>query len=194
MALNNVPLAGQTLAVTRDPIRTNFNTIDTAFSVDHVAYNTLGQGKHNKVTLPVQAVPPTALTTEVALFSRDSIFTGKPELFMRNGDNGFIYAFTDGLQATPGWSYLPSGILLKWGQSTANGLTTFTYPTSGTIPAFQAVFAVLITTGYTQNSDNPNGFVRLNTIGSPTAFTVWGSPRTTTGAQSVDYTYLAIGA
>ena len=40
MALNNVPLSGQSLGVTRVPINQNFSVIDADFSVDHVAYNT----------------------------------------------------------------------------------------------------------------------------------------------------------
>ena len=58
MALINVPLAGQSLGITRDPVNNNFSTINSAFLVDHVEYNTAGQGKHNKVTFPVQGGAP----------------------------------------------------------------------------------------------------------------------------------------
>jgi hypothetical protein len=42
MALNQVPNPNQTLGETNLPIKTNFATIDTGFSVDHVTFGASG--------------------------------------------------------------------------------------------------------------------------------------------------------
>ena len=93
MALNLVPNAGQNLAITRDPIRNNFNTIDTAFSVNHVSYGLAGQGKHNFVSMPVQAAPPVTAAAEMALFVQDDAFN-VPQLYVRQQNNGASIALT----------------------------------------------------------------------------------------------------
>lgn len=145
MALNNVPLAGQSLAVTRVPINANFATIDAAFLVDHVDYNVAGQGKHNQVTLPVQAASPGTLATEIAVFSRLSTLTAINEFCMRRQANGSVIEMTSSLNSPTGWTFLPSGILLKWGAAaSAGGATVFTYPVAATNPVFNQVFVVLL--------------------------------------------------
>jgi len=69
MALNNIPLAGQSLGTTRAPINQNFSVIDAAFQIDHVDYNIAGQGKHNKVTFPVQGSAPAFTVGDIGLFN-----------------------------------------------------------------------------------------------------------------------------
>jgi len=194
MALNNVPLTGQSLGVTRVPINQNFSVIDAAFLVDHVDYNVSGQGKHNQVTMPVSGSAPTTLGGEAALFSQTSSLTGNPEMAWRRQSNGSVVEFTSGTFATPGWTRLPSGILLKWGQTTGTGLTTVTFPTGASIPAFTIIYSMQITTSYPNTSDG-DGFVRLNNFLSPyTQFSVFASHRTSVGSFGpVNFQYLAIG-
>ncbi len=194
MALNNVPLPGQSLLQTRDPINNNFSTIDTAFSVDHVPYQASGEGKHNQVQFPRQAGNfDTTGTTDVALFATLSPYTGETELRFANENGGNIIEFTSSLAATVGWTRLPSGILIKWGEAAATaGVYTYTYPVAGTIPAFVSVFQVLISTFYVNAADG-NGFVRMNQNISPAQFSVYASQRTTTTPQAVSFSYLAIG-
>lgn len=196
MALNNMPLAGQTLATTRDPIAANFNEINNAFTVDHFTYNSAAfiEGKHNKVTFPESAADPATLVNEVALYSKQSAFTASAELFIRKESSGSVYEFTSCLAASPGWSRLPSGILLKWGNDiSVAGLGIYTFPVGANIPAFTQIFNILVTTSYNNVADG-NGFVRLNHFFAPwTQFQVYGSQRTTTTPEAVGYTYLAIG-
>lgn len=196
MALNDVPQPGQSLATTQNPIRTNFGTIDTAFSVDHVPYQTaINQGKHNKITFPVQAAAPATAVAEMALFSLVSTLTGVPELSVRKESSGASYEFTSAGTASPGWARLPSGILLKWGSDVmaGAGLNTYTFPVGANIPAFATIYNILVVPAYNSVGDG-NGFARLNSFGAPwTQFTVYGSQRTTTTAAAVGFAYLAIG-
>lgn len=120
MALISVPLAGQTLASSRPDINSNFSVIDTAFAVDHVDYNLTNQGKHNKVSFPTQAIMPAPAAGIVQLYSQVSAITGEPELVFAHQAGSTaptaaqIVEFTSAGWANPGWTRLPSGILLKW--------------------------------------------------------------------------------
>lgn len=195
MALTPVPNSGQTLAASRPVIFNNFSVISTAFEVDHAAYNDATQGKHNKVTLPRQGAAPVTAADEVALYSRLSTLSGATELVVRKQSSGAIYEFTSALAANIGWTRLPSGILLKWGNSTtpAGGLGTYTFPVAANIPAFTQIFNVVVTTMYNQPADTPNnGFVRLVSFAAA-SFDVFGSPRVTVGPLNVSFTYFAIG-
>jgi hypothetical protein len=92
----------------------------------------------------------------------------------------------------PGWTYLPSGILLKWASSmSATGELTVSFPTGSNIPAFTTCFAVILTVASGVPGDT-NTAIRLISQ-TPTTFTVFGSPRTSTGTALVGYNYLAIG-
>lgn len=143
MALNNVPLAGQTLGVTRNPINQNFNVIDTAFSINHVDYNAPDQGKHKFLSMPVQGAAPATTATELGIFTQTSALTGVPEWAFRRANNGAVIEFTSSTQANNGWTRLPSGILLKWGQIGGNAAILnqqFVINLNGIGPAFTAVY------------------------------------------------------
>lgn len=122
--LNNVPLPGNNLQQTRDPINNNFSVIDTAFSVNHVPYNDASgnQGMHQFMQIP--AAVPTLSTVNatpiVGFYSNNGATSGVPELFFQRTNQAANtgYAFTEGTNAQPGWSRLGSGIVLKWGAAT----------------------------------------------------------------------------
>jgi len=201
--LNNVPVPGQSLGASRGLINTNFSTIDTAFSVDHVPYNdgSGNQGQHNKITFPVQSSAPSFIAGVDGLYNLTSTLTSLNELFIhRQSFAGSVdLPFTASILSTStpgnisaGWTYLPSGILIKWGVSlNANGSTVITFPTGANIPAFNACFTVIPQISQSGTTD-VNQAIRL-TAATATTFTVYGSSRTTTGAAAVVFSYIAIG-
>ncbi len=154
MALNNVPLTGQTLGVTRVPINQNFSVINAAFLVDHVEYNTAGQGQHNQVTFPVQMAMPAFGAGVNGLYNLNDATTTKNEVYVhkQNVASSIDVPFTASIlgtaavaSITEGWSYLPSGVLLKWGLLTANnsGTATLNLNTGGVLgPNFTRTFTV----------------------------------------------------
>ena len=154
MALNVVPNAGQSLAVTRDPIRNNFGTINAAFLVDHVEYNLADQGKHKQVTFPNNPAPAAPIANEIKLYNATN--GGIPQLFVqRVAAPAINIPFTQANAAGQGYTYLPSGMLLKWGsvlQPLAGNNAPIVFPG----PAFTAVY---------------NGQLTSQTAG--TAFTVF---------------------
>lgn len=172
MALNNVPLTGQSLAVTKVPINANFSTIDNAFAVDHVRMTPPGtaapQGFHNKITLPVQSVSPgPGFAANNGIYALNSALTGITETFWHSqSSNGpFDFPVTANIYSTTpvpntintlsgqGWCYLPSGLLMKWGTATALAPTvsgSVVFPVAANIPAFtSAVFTLQLTMGNT---------------------------------------------
>jgi hypothetical protein len=193
MPLNDVPLAAQTLGATQAPIRANFASIDAAFAIDHVAYTLADQGKHNKVSLPIQAASPATAVTEVALFSRTSPLTHVPELCIRKANSGVVNEFTSCLAANIGWTRLPSGILLKWGSFTSpagGGVALHTFPLVGA-PAFTTVYSVSLST-LDNNVGDTDSFMRLRTWTNLT-ITAYASYRAHVADKTVSATYLAIG-
>lgn len=119
MALIFLPNPGQTLGNSRPGIYSNFVDIDTAFQVDHQDYNTTNEGMHNRVSLLTQNPVPAQMAGIVQLYSQLSALTAQPELvFARQTGSSpaavQITEFTSAGWANPGWTRLPSGILLKW--------------------------------------------------------------------------------
>lgn len=164
MALNNVPLSGQTLAGTRVPINTNFQLINNAFLVDHVEYNIANQGMHAQVQLTLKPAGAVVLTPTNGFFSQNYATTTKDELFVQAaaGAGTAQYPMTASVlsanptaaDSSPGWTFLPSGILMKWGTATiTSGGTAVSLAATG--PAFGAVFAIEMTpTGSVNPSSN----------------------------------------
>lgn len=130
MPLNFIPQPGQSLGATRNLVLGNFNSIDEGFIVDHVDYNTAGQGKHNKITFPVQNAAPMFAAGEEGLYNLLYATTGKNEIFVHKQNQAGTVdipftasAMSNVVQANcvNGWSYLPSGLLIKWGQVARSG-------------------------------------------------------------------------
>ena len=134
----NIPISGDSLGGTRDRVRTNFQEIDTVNSVNHVAFNSLGEGKHKFLQMPVQASSPVTAADEAGLFALDDS-SGVPQLYFK-GDNtaaaatSNLYQLTAGTSGADaniatfgananGWTFLPGGLLLQWG-SYSQGTST----------------------------------------------------------------------
>jgi len=192
---NNIPQPTDALSQSQSDILNNFAAIQTLIDVNHVDFASADQGKHKFVTFPVQGAAPAINAGEIGLYNALSTKTAKDELYLINSTGGTV-PLTESQQVagSPGWAYLPSGVLLKWGNSSATGLSTITFPAGATIPAFSNIFTIILTTAYVNASDG-DGFVRLNNFLAPwTQFTVYGSHRTSTGAFGpVGFQFLAIG-
>ncbi len=193
---NNIPQSTDALSQSQSDLLNNFAAIQTLIDVNHVDFASADQGKHKFVTFPVQTVTPTFNAGEIGLYNKLSAVTGVNELFIVNSA-GTTAPLTASQQAAHanGWTYLPSGVLMKWGNGNATaGLYTFVFPAAPGIPAFNNIFSIQITTSYVNAADG-DGFVRLNSFLAPwTTFTVYASHRTSIGAFGpVAFQYLAIG-
>jgi hypothetical protein len=203
MALNiNVPQANQTLAITQPLILNNFNAINTAFAVDHVNFNDPGQGKHNKITFPVQAVVPVFAAGDLGLFSFLNATTTKNELNVYKANNaGYVNVpFTASIlsnsapiQNGSGWSYLPSGLIIQWG-TVSVGITlnnTITLAVNFPIPFPTAVLNVQATQN-TVGSASRGIFYNVSAT-NPASFTIQTFRSRAGGGATNEFYYFAIG-
>lgn len=198
MALNTVvPSAGQTLAVTRDPIRNNFVSINDQFALDHYEFNSVNNGLHQKVTLPAAAAPAQVANANV-IYSQTSAISGEAELVAakQNGSaapascqtNEFTYARYN---ATNGTTTLPSGIKIKWG----SGTTTGTNPVTVTFnAAFTTIYSVQVSTGINNAGNAQQCYTNVDAF-DVNGLTVrtYRPGLTGPGLQAANFQWFAIG-
>lgn len=169
----NIPAATDILSQSQSDIQGNFQAIQTLIDVNHYDFASPLQGKHMFSSYPVQSGSPGTSATEVAVFSRTSTLTTEPELCVQFLSNGSVVEMTSAELTANGWTYLPSGVLLKWGGASAAGagLNTLTYPTAATIPVFNNVFIVLlqadtVATAYVTATTTTNFTVNASAAGN----------------------------
>ena len=109
----NIPQPTDQISISQDDILKNFQAINTFVGVDHYGFGTgSDEGRH----LFNQGTAPTvASATQVGIYAKD--LGGKPELYINKAaDAGAVtqIPFTKSLKTNPGWTYLPSGIILQW--------------------------------------------------------------------------------
>lgn len=131
----NIPTATQSLGQTQQPIQDNFNVINTTLSVNHVAMNSSGAGKHKYVQMPQQGSAPGANANEGVFYTK-SAPTGT-ELFYRRASNAATQPNVE-VQMTGqfngalnnGYVFLPGKFIMQWGfvSITATGSGTVTLP------------------------------------------------------------------
>lgn len=189
----NVPQANQTISSTQPQINNNFLQIPVWTNVDHVGISGAGgdEGKHNKVSFVNQvattptftpSIVPSGLGT-LGLYAKDYTVNGTTttQLFANivRKDATFTSSqipFTASLLSriqTPtstsdGWTYLPSGILLKWGTSIIN-LNNFKYKPVNTNsgnngPNFTQILNVQLTLKTSSRSVSYNNVIAVTDI------------------------------
>jgi len=190
----NIPQGSQQISATTSGIQTNFSQSNTAFGVDHTPFDTLAnQGYHKKATLVQQSVDPGSVALADILYTKSVTYPNAAgtfnELFMRraSGDAGTIVQLTTG-PANPsananGYTFLPGGIILQWGNYTINSPNTslaVNFPI-----AFPNTCWSLVITGLSPTAGQTAAYGSL----SRTGFTGLKA----TALASVFYNYIAIG-
>jgi len=129
---SNIPQATDILAVSQSDILNNFSTLDTWCNVDHGGFNAVVgiQGTHLKVSNPVQGAAPVFPTprTTNGFYTLTNATTTLSETYIHKQNQAasidipmtasILGQVNNPAVNTTGWSYLPSGILLKWGTAT----------------------------------------------------------------------------
>lgn len=121
----NNPSADQPL------MKTNFNTIDTVFQVDHLAFTSTNFGFHKKSTYPAGIYslgsPPPSSPDQAVIFSSNTT-PGTVLAYTRDG-SGQSVALTTAkvlgpLASANGYSWFPGEVLFQWGVVTGPGSDT----------------------------------------------------------------------
>jgi len=211
---NNIPTATQLLRDSQPLMLANFASIMTLIDQNHVDFaDPNNAGMHNLLQMVPQsnalANQPTAPTGGMVLYNAipnvaaDANFpvtlTNSELNLVRQGSAAVLpitASILNGSSPTvfqPGWTYLPSGILLKWSANvTATGQQTITFPTGADIPVFGTCLTVLVSIAEGTPGTDLNHAIRVTGV-NPTNFAVYASGRTVTGPATVVFTYLAIG-
>jgi|GEM_PF-6423303 len=123
MAWNDTPLAPQQRNITQAPIRQNLATIKTAWDTNHYALGdgVANDGKHKIIQLPEQGADPGTAVNEGTVYTKEGATSSVTELFFQRENGGSAIPMTEAGKAAIGWTYLPSGLLVKWGSNSFTG-------------------------------------------------------------------------
>ena len=151
MAYNSTINGTDKIKNTRPQLQENFTQIQTWTAVDHATFGTQNEGKHNQVTLPINT-PAAPVAGEIKLWCDTFVPTAQPELFIGNGTSGLNWPFTARLANQNGYTFLPGGLLLKWGSEARNVMTggPFTYVFNAAVP-FTQIFSAWASVAATNN-------------------------------------------
>lgn len=188
----NIPLATDQLSQSQGDIQGNFQTLSTWVQVDHTNFDTVNQGQHNFTTFPQQAVDPanTATASDLRLYNKAYNAGVDPsnrnEVYLQRMDASPSIPITAtkssaGLGAV-GYTYLPSGVLIKWGAGTCVAGTVI-INTAGNGPNFNAMYNVQLTA---RSDAGTVGILAVNQI-TATTFTV------TSTAANTQFIWVAFG-
>lgn len=199
--LPSIPQATDILANSQGDILNNFTILGAIAGNSNVGSATINSvAGFNQLNLASQGTFVPSFNGNNGLWSGTYAVTGKQEVWL-NYQNGNQYPITASILSNlpttayqDGWTYLPSGLIFKWGSSTTGTSGAFTYnmPTGATIPVFSKVFNASVTLWETAASDT-NHAVRLVNF-TNTQISLWGSQRTTTTPAIVGFIWYAIGS
>lgn len=198
------PNVGDTLANTRDPIRTNFQVLQSRFNENHVLLDGgAGGGKHKFLQLPEQGSAPTTAANEAGFYAKVGTNPAESNLFLRAESNGFEYQLTKAISTGTarfgaasatipnGWTFLPGNILLQWGEVINPGLSGQVLFATNNINFPNAIYQVIL--GMQHSSSANEGFTVRGEAGFfPT--TLQFSYRTTSSSASTRLWWTAIGS
>lgn len=187
------PNSGQTLGQTRDQMRSNTNLLRDAIAVNHVDLNQSDVGKHKFVVMPVQVAAPTTLANEAAIYSK-SVGSKSQVFFIRDATAGTECALTAGdtsnanfAGTSPGWTFLPGGLMMQWGVVAAASSSSFPVTFS---PVFSSPPVCIQVTGTRAGSSpgNTDAYV-VNSSVTAAGFTIYNN-----GSHNMGFYWVAIGA
>lgn len=209
--LPNIPQSTDQLSVSQGNILNNFTILGAISGNSNASSASINATSgFNWIYLPPQGATPPAGASftagNIGLYSANNSVTSQNELYINKQNQATTVqipatASILSVNSSPGtfssgWTYLPSGILLKWGQSampsggSSGANPAIIFPTAATIPVFQGIFQIIVSQNYTagQTTLGSNGFGVFSM--STTQFAVTWSGNNNSNAI---VSYLAIG-
>ena len=167
------PLATDKLSTSQGELQQNFEAIKDLIDENHETFNNGAspEGKHKKVdvtNIALPAIEPVAAGTDLTMYNYLNALTAQGEMYVRrNGADGVPFTANKveiGAATLDGWSYLPSGLLMKWGTTTTT-VTISLAAIAGVAPAFTSGPYVAFATP----KDATHGAVGASITGVPAA-------------------------
>lgn len=175
----NIPQPTNLISVSQNDILQNFQAIDAAWNINHEDFNAANQGKHIYVEMPNQGADPAGAATQMTLFSK--LTGGNSQLFYKRDAEGTSYQLTgtNPTAAASGSTFLPGGLLLKWGNVVAAASpTSVSFASAFPTACFSVTVAI--------NNNSPAFSATVNSVGT-TGFDLY------TTKTGVTHFYIAIG-
>ena len=171
----NTPTANQLVSQTQSLIYNNFQA--------------LAPWGNGYGIFPVQVSAPTVGAAEIGIYQNSN-----NQLVLQKGAGTPIHFSDYSTSSTSGWAYLPSGLLMKWGEtgSLALGANSFTMPTSASIPVFSVCNFAMITPTTANSPVDPNTAAYVYNVG-PTSFGIYVTARTSGSTSNRVFKWFAIG-
>jgi len=193
----NKPQPGDDPRQSQDDLLQNFININTWTDVNHMSIGSAASinGMHKFLTLVPQGANPAGALTTANYLNMWVDNANEPQL--RRGVDPTI-PFMNRQNGTDGWTYLPSGLVIKWQRvSDANtGVVTRNFNSFG--PAFvnpNGIFTIQTQIINPTAATDPDKFVHVHDKANPNAVTLLYTQRTTTGNSvgTTVYFWIAIG-
>lgn len=194
---NQIPRATDLISNSQGQIQGNFVAIDsgttqtgTGFARNHVTMTDgTNGGLHNRIDFYQALTDPVIAGFVASLYPKT---VGSDEQLTYSNSSTVTQITGPFSKTNNGYCFLPGGILLKWGSfAGSSGINTFSFPTSGSIPVFSAVYQVFLQPSSAPGAPNYFGYIDSKTT---TGFTYDSVARTSNTSASGTYSYLAIGA
>lgn len=187
MAYNNsIPQPTDKLSTSQNDIYGNFQALGTFTAIDHVQLNAANQGMHAKVTFPIAAAPAANTAGFIGLYGANDL-SGNPQIYVNNVAPALQIPMTASLKANPGWTYLPSGLIMQWVSGTISGSSS----TANLAIAFPTAMLTVQVSPAAVPSGDPRDAILTATASGLSAVSVVRS--TSYSGTSVTYNVLAIG-
>jgi hypothetical protein len=180
----NIPQATDLISVSQNDILQNFQSIDTAWNVNHEDFNASGAGKHKFVEYTNQSSDPAGAASEFTLFSKVS-GGGQSEIFYKRNAEGTSYQLT-GINpsgAASGYTFLPGAMLMQW------DFLTGASKNDGAAIVFPTAFGA---TPYTLQLTASRNGISVNVLNA-TSVTSTGFTLRTSSNSNDGVWYLAVG-
>lgn len=200
----NIPQAGDKLRNSQLDLLNNNLAINAGFDFNHVNLNLAGAGKHKLLTMPRQAFPQPAINNlgnDLLMYVGLEPRTGLSQLYLKRNTDMANEGIPTTAKLVPtgqvkGWTYLPSGVLIQWGeaQCLANAFVTIDLVAVGGIsyPAGTGIGNYVVTV--TPKSSGTNVFTVQTQKNSEQSFTI--TPQNISGGlgNTLQFTWMTIGA
>lgn len=205
----NIPQPTNRLRNSQNDLLQNFMAIDTGFSLNHMGLNEAAgvAGKHKLLTMPVQSPAPGLPSgTDLQLYTATSL--SSTQIFLQRSSTPTLpnvpknnYSWTGAqltgavdAEATKGYTYLPSGLLMQWDNvgGTVGTEITFTFPVAYTLLAIGKLNYNIIVSVKSQGTTDNQIVVGHRTSGTSTN-AVYKITPTGPAGTSVNVSYWAIG-
>ena len=151
---NLIPQPNDRPSNSQNQLLNNFKAIKTYVDRNHVAIvdptTNLGEGKHKFLQMPEQSAAPTVAVNEGGLYVKEK--DSRATLFYRQENNGTEIQMTrmNPTLSTVGETFLPGGVILKWGTANFSGTICTVMFLSNFVTLYQVV-ATLTNTGTSTN-------------------------------------------